>query len=402
MDTNAENNVRWKWMDNTQNYKIYEDGRIYSYIGNQESFISNNNKISLVYNLENGKVCKRVIKLIIYNLFIGNIPKGYKIINIDSNKYNNNIKNLKLIKNNEAHDKNINEYDKNEWKEIIGYSNRYVINKKGDIKSLLTNKILKTDGKLKYNSYKSIGLVDSDNERKFYMVHRLVYCTWNNIDISTINNKPIDHINRDKLDNNLNNLRLVSFSDNSKNRNYEKSTQKYKQTIEQKENYVILSNNFINIGYHNDIDLTNFEINDYGQVKNIKTNNVLIPIVNNGYHYISFWITELKTSIRFSVHQLVATKFLINDNNYLMIHHKNADRQNNHVSNLEWTTNKQNTIYALGKKVNQYSLNGEFIKTFNTIKEAGDSLNSKSYNSISSVCNKKHKKGLGYFWTWAS
>ena len=65
-----------------------------------------------------------------------------------------------------------------------------------------------------------------------------------------------------------------------------------------------------------------------------------------------------------------------------------------------FTTNQINTIYAIGKKVNQYNLNGEFIASFRTLKEAGDSLGTKSYSAIRKVCNGIHKKSYGFKWKW--
>jgi group I intron endonuclease len=51
-------------------------------------------------------------------------------------------------------------------------------------------------------------------------------------------------------------------------------------------------------------------------------------------------------------------------------------------------------------KVNQYSLNGEYIKTFNSIKEAAEQTNSK-YQSIIRVCRGNRKTAYGYIWKYA-
>lgn len=46
------------------------------------------------------------------------------------------------------------------------------------------------------------------------------------------------------------------------------------------------------------------------------------------------------------VHRLVALNFIPNPNNYKVINHKDGNKQNNNVNNLEWCTHKQNSIHA--------------------------------------------------------
>ena len=50
--------------------------------------------------------------------------------------------------------------------------------------------------------------------------------------------------------------------------------------------------------------------------------------------------------------------------------------------------------------VEQYSLDGEYIKTFLTIKEACDELGLKSISSIVNVCKGRAQTAKGYKWKY--
>lgn len=58
-------------------------------------------------------------------------------------------------------------------------------------------------------------------------------------------------------------------------------------------------------------------------------------------------------------HRLVAQTFLFNPNNYPEVNHKDCDKSNNHVSNLEWVSKYQNTKHA--KEKGRYNI--RYVKT---------------------------------------
>jgi len=97
---------------------------------------------------------------------------------------------------------------------------------------------------------------------------------------------------------------------------------------------------------------------------------------------------------------LVCTAFHGFKKNYVA-NHKNENKLDNHYTNLEWLTSKENTIYSIGKKVKQINADtNEIIKTYSTIKEARESFDKGCFNKISDSCN-TGKVYKGFKWEWA-
>lgn len=86
------------------------------------------------------------------------------------------------------------------------------------------------------------------------------------------------------------------------------------------------------------------------------------------------------------IHRLVAQAFIPNPNNYPQVNHIDGNKLNNKADNLEWCTNEYNMkeswrlglrdhIYKQGRehcrsvKVNQYDLQGNFIKTWYCVRD---------------------------------
>lgn len=65
---------------------------------------------------------------------------------------------------------------------------------------------------------------------------------------------------------------------------------------------------------------------------------------SNGYKFVS--LRPIKTQTNWSVHRLVAEAFLPNPENKLTVNHKDSDRANNKLENLEWATYSENIHHA--------------------------------------------------------
>lgn len=93
------------------------------------------------------------------------------------------------------------------------------------------------------------------------------------------------------------------------------------------------------------INYPNYQVSNLGQIRNIKTGRILKPNSNaKGYCYVCLTNADAQKSI--SVHRLVAIHFLGDYSSTLTVNHKDFNKKNNKVSNLEWLTLKANIQHS--------------------------------------------------------
>lgn len=90
------------------------------------------------------------------------------------------------------------------WKDINGYENIYQISNEGDIYNVKDFKPMSTF--IKKDGYECVALTDKRGKTKQYRVHRLVAQTFLQV---PQDKKRVEHIDGDKTNNNVNNLRWV-------------------------------------------------------------------------------------------------------------------------------------------------------------------------------------------------
>lgn len=150
-----------------------------------------------------------------------------------------------------------------------------------------------------------------------------------------------------------------------------------------------------------------YKVSTEGNIKSIRRNKLLSPDTGrNGYKRVSLY--KNKTIKHYSVHRLVAQAFIPNPNNLPQVNHKDEDKSNNCVSNLEWITHKDNCIYGTrlermsktrSKPIIQLSLEGDFIREWNSTREAAKFIGCFRQN-INNCLRGVTKTAYGYKWKY--
>jgi len=180
------------------------------------------------------------------------------------------------------------------------------------------------------------------------------------------------------------------------------------------------------------ITIKNFPIYEVSNMGNVRSKDRIVirngnpakikgvnlkPKLIRGYQRVTLYAGDRTHKKQFLVHRLVADTFLDNPNNYPYINHKDENKINNHVDNLEYCTAKYNSNYGTSiqrrvahqdwqsiadkqsKTVIQKDLNGNIIATY---KSTMDAQRTKGYKSagISRCCNGYLKTYKGYLWEY--
>lgn len=107
--------------------------------------------------------------------------------------------------------------------------------------------------------------------------------------------------------------------------------------------------------------------------------------------------------------RVVATAWIPNPNNLPQVNHKDEDKSNDKAENLEWCSAVYNTNYGTGikrrarkisRKVNQYDLNGVFVKAWDSIRDAEQALNIDN-SHITRCCKGRLYQTGGFRWSYA-
>lgn len=153
----------------------------------------------------------------------------------------------------------------------------------------------------------------------------------------------------------------------------------------------------------------NYEVTCSGEVINTTTGRALKPGKNNnGYLQVSLWKNGRPKY--FLIHRLVAEAFISNPYNLPCVNHKDENKANNTIENLEWCTHEYNANYGtrnekvsktLGKPILQLRKDGSLVCMWPSAMEVQKQLHF-NQSCISKCCRGKTHSAYGFKWCYAN
>lgn len=163
-----------------------------------------------------------------------------------------------------------------------------------------------------------------------------------------------------------------------------------------------------------------YEVSNTGKVRSLyRYKKELKPMkARNGYLRVDLF--NDKGRKQFSIHRLVATAFIENPGNLPQVNHKDENKENNHVDNLEWCSQQANNthgtrlrrmvahtdysnrvshpnqIKAVSISIDQFSKDGKYIRTWRSATEFCIANNKTSIAPIRRCCQGERKTAYGY------
>ena len=162
----------------------------------------------------------------------------------------------------------------------------------------------------------------------------------------------------------------------------------------------------------------NYEASNDGQIRDRENKKIISQWLDKDGYLIATLSGKL-----YRVHRLIALTFISNPNNLPVVNHKNFNKSDNHVANLEWVTYSENsqhsftgnhrdiTLQSWVKKVQplaaeasktkiaQYDLQDNLLNVFNSQREASEKTGT-CRSSITRCVTGHRKNAGGYKWKY--
>ena len=160
-----------------------------------------------------------------------------------------------------------------------------------------------------------------------------------------------------------------------------------------------------------------YQASTYGRARSLKRNTTpgkLLKPSNNKNGYFHIVLSNNGNTKIISLQRAVAKTFIPNPSKYPQVNHKNENKADNRVENLEWCSSEHNINYGtrnnrvskkmtngkLSKSVLQYDIQGTLIKQYPSTKEVEREAGYANTN-ISACCRGERKQAYGYIWKYA-
>lgn len=153
-----------------------------------------------------------------------------------------------------------------------------------------------------------------------------------------------------------------------------------------------------------------YTVSNRGDVYSVRSKMILKHTRSKvGYSTVHLWKGRVNKMC--SVHRIVALAFIENNLKLPEVNHKDEDKTNNTVENLEWCTRKYNQTYGTKvervsrknlKPVRQLDKDGNEIARYAGIRDAANALNIKHRNAITQCCRGTIKTAYGWRWEYVS
>ncbi|MFZ4797061.1 MAG: NUMOD4 motif-containing HNH endonuclease [Bacteroidia bacterium] len=163
------------------------------------------------------------------------------------------------------------------------------------------------------------------------------------------------------------------------------------------------------------------KVSNYGRVKStVLGRHKKEKIRKFNYHRFGYLQMPLSANGKrknIYVHRLVATSFIDNPFNKPDVNHKDGNKLNNNVENLEWVTHSENVRHAMdklgfdpgvsvrgkflrgdahnAKQIAMFTFEGELIDTFQCMVDAEEIT---GFNSIAQALDKQNRTCGGFIW----
>lgn len=136
---------------------------------------------------------------------------------------------------------------------------------------------------------------------------------------------------------------------------------------------------------------TNYSVSNKGRIRNNKTGKIL----RNRRTKVGYCNVTINGKC-YRTHRVVAEVFIPNPQNLPQINHKDENKSNNVVENLEWCDNRYNKTYSTGKPVEQLK-DGEVIARYPSITQAAEATGLQRQHISGAINHKDRRKSAGPF-----